>query len=201
MNCKPDGPLSPDERRRLVEDWLKDYDPVRTLTARYPAVVQAAWAWGLTHDEVRSACHLGLMSAARLFDPARGLKFVTLVMPWVRQAVTREVWARVSGGFSGTANTALIGKVRAPVTVELVDGLVSSPEQEDDSEVGEAVADTLAEVGGREAEALRLRLVDGWPMGRIGHRLGVSRQAAAKVCERAVRLVKPRLAKRLGVAG
>lgn len=44
----------------------------------------------LTFDDLQSAAHMGLMQAARRFDPARGCTFKTYAMPWCESLMRRE---------------------------------------------------------------------------------------------------------------
>lgn len=49
------------------------------------------WRRFVTEDDLRSAAYLGLVMAARKFDPARGLKFKTLAFSYCESTMRREV--------------------------------------------------------------------------------------------------------------
>lgn len=54
----------------------------------------AKFARYVTVDELVSAAHLGLIMAARRFDPSRGFVFKTLAMPYCESLMRREVDTR-----------------------------------------------------------------------------------------------------------
>lgn len=57
------------------------------------------WRRWLSEDDLRSAAYMGLILAARKFDPARGLKFKTLAFSYCESLMRREVdWARKLDG-------------------------------------------------------------------------------------------------------
>lgn len=51
----------------------------------------AKFAGYVTVDELVSAAHLGLIMAARRFDPSRGFVFKTLAMPYCESLMRREI--------------------------------------------------------------------------------------------------------------
>jgi hypothetical protein len=52
------------------------------------------WRRWVTEDDLRSAAYLGLVLAARKFDPSRGLSFKTLAFPYCESLMRREVNTR-----------------------------------------------------------------------------------------------------------
>src|SRR5690606_36029083 len=52
------------------------------------------WRRLITEDELVSACHLGLVNAARNFEPERGFKFKTYALYYCEAAMLRELNTR-----------------------------------------------------------------------------------------------------------
>jgi RNA polymerase sigma factor (sigma-70 family) len=136
----PDGPLSVAAGNRVVEEWMAEYpDPVRFMRAVHPTDVDRAEAFGCSREDIRQACLYGAVRAARKFDPAKGFRFQTYALPWIRQAVQRlcyrdQVDRNNRRGVSlGHLDTPLGG-----------DG---------GGAVGDLVADRRAESGWREVDA------------------------------------------------
>lgn len=66
----------------------------RLVTAHLPHLVRSAARYegrGLDRDDLVQEGAFGLLRAAELFEPARGLRFWTYAIWWVRQAMTRAV--------------------------------------------------------------------------------------------------------------
>lgn len=66
----------------------------RLVTAHLPHLVKSAARYegrGLDHDDLVQEGAFGLLRAAELFEPTRGLRFWTYAIWWVRQAMTRAV--------------------------------------------------------------------------------------------------------------
>ena len=65
---------------------------------------------GLSYEDIAGAGRLGLVEAAKRFDPKRGLKFSTYATPWVRSSIQREI----GRGFTVRLPERKIGKVEGP---------------------------------------------------------------------------------------
>jgi RNA polymerase primary sigma factor len=93
--------------------------------------------------------NLGLMEAARRFDPDRNVKFITYAVWWIRQAVTHALSAQ-SRAFSLpqklSALAARMGREVAELTVEL-ERTPTSRELADDLDISEADVDALLRIG------------------------------------------------------
>jgi RNA polymerase sigma factor (sigma-70 family) len=81
------------EAQRELAGSPKALACARAVARRYAALYPH-----LEHD-ILSAAHLGLVHAARRFDPARGLKFGTLAYHRVVGAVRDELRAKLPQGF------------------------------------------------------------------------------------------------------
>jgi RNA polymerase primary sigma factor len=55
------------------------------------SVAQSYTPPGMTHDDLFQHGMVGLIRAVELFDPARGNKFSTYAMNWIRQSITRGI--------------------------------------------------------------------------------------------------------------
>lgn len=85
---KPAGPLTAAERNAVVLDMLAAYPhPVALLASKLPGVVRRARAMGVEWEEIDAACRLGVMRAARVFDPARGFVLSTIALHYMRAEV------------------------------------------------------------------------------------------------------------------
>jgi len=79
-NARPDGPLSVPERNAVLEAWLARWPyPLAFLLRTNPRLVRKARHLGYEDEELNAACAAAGVNAARLFDPARGVKFTSFV--------------------------------------------------------------------------------------------------------------------------
>lgn len=96
MNRRPDGPLTPAERNTLLEAWLAQWPyPLAFLLRTRPRLVRQGQHVGFDSEELNAACLAAAVNAARLFDPARGVKFSSFVcwhlLSGVEQLIRRAV--------------------------------------------------------------------------------------------------------------
>lgn len=85
--------LSPAERSALAEKW--QYLPLRVLNdllRRWPSLRNLVDLAG--HDDVVQAGQVGLIRAARVYDPNRGVQFITLAYKATLHAIQRELHYR-----------------------------------------------------------------------------------------------------------
>lgn len=142
--------------RRLVEANLRF---VVSYVKRYRGL-------GMPFLDLIHEGNVGLMEAARRFDPDRNVKFITYAVWWVRQAVTHAISGQVRA-FSlpqklSTAAARLGGEVthlteqlqRAPTSRELAEGLhISEAEVDALLRIGDRDVSLNDPVGSREDEA------------------------------------------------
>lgn len=169
-SATPPPPVGAADIERLAGWWLKHNVAPGLLRRFYP--------------ELYSAALLGIARAVRYFDPARGA-FSTFVTKPMRWAVKREL--------------VLLRRQASRRTVSLTNGAGGSIDVIDDN-AGQPVADLLAaeQAAGLEGRlsalpakvraVLEARLA-GETFASIGERLGVTRQRACQLEQRARRLL------------
>jgi len=91
---------------RALDGWLLDQDALRAaaaaraafVAANYGLVVAVAARYqhrGLLLDDLVQEGHVGLLRAVDLFDPARGYKFSTYAVWWIKQGIRRALDTQV----------------------------------------------------------------------------------------------------------
>src|SRR5919107_562544 len=96
--------------------------------------------------------NLGLMEAARRFDPDRNVKFITYAVWWVRQAVTHALSGQTRAFSLPDKLSAVAARFGREVT-ELADTLQRSPttrEIADDLAISEGEVEALTRIGSRD---------------------------------------------------
>jgi RNA polymerase sigma-32 factor len=152
--------LERDEERELAVRWHHHGDEValHRLTSAHMRLVIAMAArfrrYGLPQADLIQEGHVGLLEAARRFEPEREVRFSTYAAWWIRAAIQDYVlrnWSIVRGGTS-SAQKALffnLRRLRAVLAREL-DGAA-------EPEIFSAIADRLG-VSIRDVEAMSARL-------------------------------------------
>ena len=196
--------LTPDEERALgarIQDDRDEAAMAKLVEANLRFVVSYAKRYrghGVSFLDLIHEGNLGLIEAARRFDPAHNVKFITYAVWWVRQAMMHVLadWTRAfsfppkmfavlhaggPGGEDVSLSETLGDRLRvdqAPVEDELI-------HQADLDELAAALQD----LEGKEQEVVRLRygLGDGEPqtLQEIGDRLHLSRERVRQIETRA----------------
>ena len=96
--------------------------------------------------------NLGLMEAARRFDPERNVKFITYAVWWIRQAVTHALSAQTRA-FSLPQKLSGVAARLAREVAELAEQLERAPTSSEiaaDPEMSEADVEALMRLGVRD---------------------------------------------------
>ncbi|HEX2122318.1 MAG TPA: RNA polymerase sigma factor RpoD/SigA, partial [Thermoanaerobaculia bacterium] len=147
--------LTPDEERELAIRIKRDGDEDalrRLVEGNLRFVVSYAKRYrglGVPFLDLIHEGNLGLMEAARRFDPGRNVKFITYAVWWIRQAITHALSLQTRAlslpqKLSGTA--ARFGREVAELTEQL-ERTPTSREIADDLDISEANVDALLRIG------------------------------------------------------
>lgn len=181
-----------DEQRRLVEEYAREYpEPIATLRSCWPQMWLMAQAAGLPDDDIHSAGWEGVVRAAQLFDPGRGVPFSSYASQWIRGYVgcacrESERWrARRTGhlvyGDQKGGNEPNAGSMWDVLGVSDPTNPAGDPDEFDRLDALKArVADVLRFLTPRYRRILELRFgMDGGPartLEEVGVILGVTRE-------------------------
>lgn len=195
LGARIQGDRDPDALSRLVESNLRF---VVSYAKRYRGL-------GVPFLDLIHEGNLGLIEAARRFDPTRNVKFITYAVWWIRQSIMHVI-AEQSRAFSFPPklfpiihltgdDVSLNQPVRAGEHApELVDTLAQPDVPAIDDEIIhqesiDELARALLELDGKEREVVRLRygLEDDEPrtLQEIGDRLHLSRERVRQIESRA----------------
>jgi len=196
--------LTVDEERALGTKIQGDRDEAamaRLVEANLRFVVSYAKRYrghGVSFLDLIHEGNLGLMEAARRYDPAHNVKFITYAVWWVRQSLM-HVLADSTRAFSfppkmfGILHAGGPGGEDVSLSETLGDRLPVEQAPVEDELIHQADLDELAaallDLEGKEQEVVRLRygLGDGEPqtLQEIGDRLHLSRERVRQIESRA----------------
>ncbi|MER7609090.1 sigma-70 family RNA polymerase sigma factor [Nocardioides sp. NPDC127503] len=164
------SPLPPLQQEDLV---VRHLPVARSLAARYSGR-------GVEADDLRQAAHMGLVKAARRYDPAQG-EFLSYAVPMAK----------------GEMRRCFRDLVRCVPPQRVDDGVDSLVEQFGEADpgfdraearvlVGEAIGDL------RETDLLilRLRFVDGLSQAEIGEQIGATQAQVSRALARIIRRMR-----------
>jgi len=196
--------LTADEERALgarIQDDRDEAAMARLVEANLRFVVSYAKRYrghGVSFLDLIHEGNLGLMEAARRFDPAHNVKFITYAVWWVRQSMmhvladsTRafsfppKLFGALHAGGPGGEDVSLSETLgdRLPLNQALVEAELIYQADLDE------LAAALQDLEGKEQEVVRLRygLGDGEPqtLQEIGDRLHLSRERVRQIETRA----------------
>jgi RNA polymerase primary sigma factor len=147
--------LTPEEERELAHRLKRDGDEEalrRLVEGNLRFVVSYAKRYrglGVPFLDLIHEGNLGVIEAARRFDPDRNVKFITYAVWWIRQAITHALSMQTRAfslpqKLSGTA--ARFGREVAELTEQL-DRAPTPREIADDLDISEADVDALIRIG------------------------------------------------------
>jgi RNA polymerase sporulation-specific sigma factor len=166
----PSARTLPPERIELVER----YAPLcKSLSKGYRRAIPAH------AEDFLSAAYLGLVIAARDFDPSRGVKFSSYAWKCI-QGYLRTEWTKLRPlGYRGT-------KAPPPTTEPLLEDSASSSRNERAAQAREEIAELIDVLPDREAEVLRAIYQDGQSQSDVARQRGCSRAYVNKIHQSAL---------------
>lgn len=179
------------------------YDPHQYTKLISRLAKRFAWACGpngITHEDLMQAGYTGLAIAARKFDPARKIKFITYAMWWVRSeiAVQAGLMARAvrvprdtaqKAYHAGEAFSLTALSLDHPEQAWLAEG--DAPDTEEpESDAPERVSEAMGQLPERHRRVLHLRFFRDATLKDIGLELGVSRERARQLEAEALEMAR-----------
>ncbi|RLJ70998.1 RNA polymerase primary sigma factor [Hydrogenivirga caldilitoris] len=148
--------LTPEEEKELArkaqagdEEALKKL--VESNLRFVVSVAKQYIGYGLPFSELIAAGNLGLLEAAKRFDPERGVKFISYAVWWIRQAIMQALSQQTGAVRIPLKQSHLISKI-GTIYAELAKELEREPVPEEVAEQlsKEMIAKELAKELGRE---------------------------------------------------
>ena len=150
--------LTPEEEQELGRRVQRDHDQEalrRLVEGNLRFVVSYAKRYrglGVSFLDLIHEGNLGLMEAARRFDPERNVKFITYAVWWIRQALTHALSAQTRA-FSLPQKVSGAAARLTREVAELAEQLERAPTSSEiaaDAEMSEAEVATLMRLGARD---------------------------------------------------
>lgn len=172
------------------------------VKANLPFVIMLARQYagrGAALEDLVSEGNLGLLLAARRFDPERGVRFVTYAAWWVRQAILKAVRQAAAGpagaGWILSLDSGMDAEDGEPLGARVQDRSFPGPE---DAAVGVAVRDqvraVLAGLPARDAAIVQDRFglagTAGIPLREAARRHGLSSERVRQIEKRTLRRIR-----------
>lgn len=109
--------LSPEEERELaIRAKAGDKEALKKLVEgnlRFViAVAKNFMGWGVPLTDLIAAGNLGLLEAARRFDPEKDVKFISYAVWWIRQAIMQTIFQQTGAVRIPIKESIFIAKVR-----------------------------------------------------------------------------------------
>jgi RNA polymerase sigma factor (sigma-70 family) len=161
-----------ESQRRLAEDYISlARSLARPLKRRFPR----------SYQELDSASLLGLVEAARDFDPARGVKFSTFARFRIRGALADVGRSMRLRGIDGPFDSAPLVVALTPYSEHHGSVLVASEAPPVGSELDDldSFERRIRPLPARHREVIRLYYLRGMKLSEVGQALGLS---TARVC-------------------
>jgi RNA polymerase sigma factor (sigma-70 family) len=179
------SPLTPAQRARVAENLNIARWAVRNF---YPALRPDEPDF----DDAVSIASLGLIEAARRYDPGRS-SFMTYALFWCRNGLRRWWATRRRKGFRQAVPGVRVVSLNRDLGGRTIAASLRAPVIDlggrHDTEV---VMRALAELPGRHREVVDLTLLQGLTLEEAGRRLGVSGERVRQVRQRAVGAIRER---------
>lgn len=134
---------------------------------------------GLDFEEVVSICLMGLVRAARLFNPNRA-RFSTFAYKCMRSAICADIKAQ-------TYDNRIINKLATPFATNRFGRLIEPADPKSDSDAAESneaafsLRLAMERLEDRDAMVLRWRFFDGLTLSQVGEKLGITRERVRQI--------------------
>jgi RNA polymerase sigma factor (sigma-70 family) len=173
-------------QRALVADNLK---VARWAVRRYYPTLRSG---GPDFDDAVAVASLGLVEAARRYDPGRS-SFMTYALYWCRDGLRRWWAARHRRGLRSAGRAARVVSLDREVGGRSISASLRAPcVSLTDRHDAEVVFRALADLPARQRAAVDLTLLQGLTLIQAGRRLGVSGERVRQVREKAVSVLRAR---------
>lgn len=185
------GPRLTDDGRAFLESQLARYDgwPLRLLRKAYPRFAHSVIRQE-GPDAVNQDCRYGFLTAALKFEPDLGNAFEAIAAPHVRSAVAVALWVPAVGMAYERLRSRLSRGVAVP-TCERVEeyDVMGRSERLTERATAESEREAeamLANLPPRDRQIVMMRVRDGATYDKIAETMGVTKQRAHQVYERAI---------------
>jgi RNA polymerase sigma factor (sigma-70 family) len=179
------APLTPAQRAQVADNL----NIARWAVRNYIPTLRPG---GPDFDDAVSVAFLGLVEAARRYDPGRA-SFMRYALYWCRAGLRRWWAARHRRGLRQVGRAARVVSLDRDLGGRrIAAGLRAPAADPGDRHDTEVVLRALSDLPNRHREAVDLTLLQGLTLAQAGRHLGVSGERVRQVREQAVRLVRER---------
>jgi RNA polymerase sigma-B factor len=174
--------LTPEQQHRVAANLKL----ARWCVRRFAPVVRSG---SHDHEDAVSTAMLGLVRAARRFDPARGVPFGVYAVRWCRALLAEWQKTHQRRGFrfvAGPVRLASLDAAARPDGPPLVQALSGRAPDADARIDAAAVAAACAGLAPRQRTLLGLLFAEGRTLQEAGDRLGVTRERTRQIRDAAL---------------
>lgn len=139
----------------------------------------------LTFDDLIQEGIIGALNAVRLYDPDRGIKFVTYSYLAIQNQIVRSIqlsdWVGIKSRKAGNKHRIISfnQKISSDDDKELVLMFAAKPESESPEYSMQELMALIPD--DRSREVIRLRYVEDWTLEEVGKRIGVTKERIRQI--------------------